>query len=97
MKRSYNQTFMMSNEKLQKATVRIFVYNDNKYTGNVTEEKEVSYTGLTAWDIIEGGEEAEEIERDSDCIDENHEYLVLHFNNGDTATFRNSYVDMHIR
>lgn len=96
MIRSFNQTFMMSNEKLQKATVRIFVYNDNKYTGNVTEETEVKYTGLTAWDIIQSGKEAEEIENDG-LIDDNHEYLVLHFNNGDTATFRNSYVDMHIR
>lgn len=95
MKRTYTETYMISNEKLQKATMRIFIYNDNKYTGNVTEEKEVKYTGLTAWDIIEGGEEAEAIENDG-LVDENHEYLVLHFKDGNTATFRNSYVDMHI-
>ena len=86
----------MSGEKLQKATVKIFVYNDNKYTGNVTEEKEIKYTGLTAWDIIEGGDEAEEIENDG-LVDDNHEYLILHFENGETATFKHSYVDMHIR
>lgn len=99
MIRTYNQTWIMSNERLQKATIRIFVYNDNKYTGNVTEEKEVKYTGLTSWDIIEGGEEAEKIEAETDgsCIDDNHEYLVLHFNNGTQATFRNSYVDMCLR
>lgn len=96
MTKTYNQTFLMSNEKLQKATVKVFVYNDNKYTGNVTEEKEVIYTGLTAWDIVDG-EDANEIEKDTDCIDDFHEYLVLHFNDGSLATFRNSYVDMHIR
>ena len=99
MKRTFNQTFTMSNEKLRKATVRIFIYNDNKYTGNVTEETEEKYTGVVAWDIIEGDEEAEAIESeiDANSIDENHEYLVLHFEDGETATFRNSYVDMHVR
>ena len=99
MKRTFTETWTMSNEKLQKATVRIFVYNADKYTGNVTEETEVKYTGLTAWDIIEGGKEAEEIESDTDesGVDEHHEYLVLHFNDGTQATFRNSHVDMFLR
>jgi len=99
MIRSYNQTWTMSNEKLQKATVRVFVYDADKYTGNITEEKEVKYTGLTAWDIIEGGKEAEQIEAETDAnsIDEHHEYLVLHFNDGTQATFRNSHVDMFLR
>lgn len=96
MKRTYTGTLMMSNERLQKQTIRIFIYDADKYTGKITEEKEVQYTGLTAWDIIEGGEEAEEIEADG-LIDEHHEYLVLHFNDGTTATFRNSHVDMFIR
>ena len=98
MKRTYTQTFMKSNEKLQKATITVYVYDADKYTGNIKEEKEVKYTGLTAWDIVEGGEEAEEIEAMTDAsgVDEHHEYLVLHFNNGTTATFRNSHVDMHI-
>lgn len=96
MKRTYTGTLMMSNERLQKQTIRIFIYDADKYTGKITEEKEVQYTGLTAWDIIEGGEEAEEIEADG-LIDEHHEYLVLHFNDGTTATFRNSHVDMFLR
>lgn len=99
MKRTYTQTWMKNNEKLQRATVTIYVYDGDKYTNATKEEKEVSYTGLTAWDIIEGGEEAEEIESMTDAsgVDEHHEYLVLHFNDGTTATFRNSHVDMHIR
>lgn len=99
MIRTYTQTFTMSNEKLQKATIRLYVYDQNKYTGDVTEEKEIKYTGVNGWDIIEGGEEAEQIEAetDQDGMDDNHEYLVLHFNDGRTATFRNSYVDMFLR
>lgn len=99
MKRTYTGTWTMSNEKLQKATIRLYVYDVDKYTQDITEEKEVTYTGLIAWDIIEGGEEAEAIEAQTDAnsADEHHEYLVLHFNNGETATFRNSHVDMFIR
>ena len=86
----------MSNERLQKATIRIYLYDEDKYTGNITEETEIKYTGLKAWDIIEGGQEAEEIEADG-LLDEHHEYLVLHFNDGTQATFRNSHTDMCIR
>ena len=99
MIRTFTQTWMRSNEELQKATVKVAVYDENKYTGDIQKEIEVTYTGLTAWDIIEGGEEAEAIEAETDAsgVDDNHEYLVLHFNDGTTATFRNSYVDMWIR
>ena len=102
MKKTYTETWTMSNEKLQKATVRLLVYNISKYSDHHTVEeverdmKEVKYTGLTAWDIISGGEETEEIESNG-LLDDNHEYLVLHFNDGTKATYRNSYVDMFIR
>ena len=102
MKKTYTETWTMSNEELQKAKVRLFVYNISKYSEhNTVEEVEremntVNYTGLTSWDIISGGEEAEEIESNG-LIDDNHEYLILHFNNGSLATYRNSYVDMFIR
>lgn len=106
MKRTYNSTFTMNNERLQQATIKIIIFdaakyfiNGNKVTWNDECDengKEVKYTGLTAWDIIEGGAEAEEIEENG-LIDENHEYLVLHFNDGSQATFRNSHVDMILR
>lgn len=109
MKRTYTQTWMMSNERLQQAMVKIIVFDKAKYFINGDravwndecdeDGKCVTYTGVTAWDIITGGEEAEEIEAETDesGVDENHEYLILHFNDGRTATFRNSHVDMLIR
>ena len=99
MKNTYTATTMMTNEELQEATIRLYVYNANKYTDSVTNERLVTYTGITAWDIISGGEEAAEIEADmkEDDFDDNHEYLVIHFNDGETSTYRNSRVDMFIR
>lgn len=96
MTRTYNRTLFMTNEELQKATVKLFVTEGLKWEDE--NEKEVNYTGLKSWSIVDG-EDAKEIENQTDgsCIDENHEYLVLEFNDGTTATFRNSHVDMFIR
>ena len=104
MKRTYDQTWTKSNEKLQQATIRVDVYKLDKYSEvHTVEEVErdmrtVHYTGLTSWDVISGGPEADEIEADlnEQDFDEHHEYLVLHFNDDSQATFRNSHVDMFI-
>ena len=96
MIRTFTGTWTMDNEKLQQAEIKLYLYKEDKYTGDITDEKEIRYTGLTAWDIITGGVEAEEIEAEG-LVDDHHEYLVLHFNDGTTATFCNSRVDMHIR
>lgn len=95
MKNTFLGFFSQGEEKLEDMTFKIFVYNGDKYTGEVTEEIEERYTGVKSWDIIEGGKEAFEIE-ESGLIDEHHEYLVLHFTSGETATFRNSHVDMFV-
>ena len=96
MKRTYERTMMI--EDLTKATVVLYVFNEAKYMANADEKIEVKYKGVKAWSIISGGKEAEAIENiiDADGIDENHEYLVLHFEDGTMSTFRNSYVDMFI-
>ena len=85
---------------LRNAKITIYVTDGIKY--NLTEtsnETKLEYNGITSWDIVEGGTEAEEIERELNAasVDEYHEYLVLHFENGEQATFRNSHVDMFIR
>ena len=98
MKRTYTGTWTMSNEELRKATIKLYIFEGVKYNDHEP-IAETEYTGVTAWDIIEDGEEAKEIEAETDAssIDEYHEYLILHFEDGTTSTFRNSHVDMHIR
>lgn len=50
---------------------------------------------IDSWDIVDGEDAAElEAEFDGSCIDEYHEYLVLHLASGGTSTYRNSHVDM---
>ena len=99
MKKTYTRTLFIEN--LEDVKVRLFIYDGCKYTAksveDLGEETEVIYNGIKAWDVIEGGEEAEEIESDADIVDEFHEYLVLHLLDGNTATFRNSHVDMFLR
>lgn len=80
-------------------SVKLKLYKEIKYRTDTDENAiEVVYDNVTSWDIIESGKEAKEIEAmtDANSIDENHEYLVLHFEDGSIATFRNSYVDMFI-
>lgn len=98
MKKTYTRTMFMSKEELQQATIRIDVFHNTKYE-DAEPTATATYTGVIAWDLISGGEEAEAIEADTDeaSADEHHEYLVLHFANGEEATFRNSHVDMWIR
>nr|DAU61215.1 MAG TPA: hypothetical protein [Caudoviricetes sp.] len=98
MKTTYNRTMMI--EDLTKAVVELHIYENCKYTTKraelAKEEIMVSYTGVKSYSIIEGGKEAKAIESITDAsgVDEYHEYLVLHFENGTTSTFRNSHVDM---
>lgn len=97
MKRTYERTLFI--EDLTKATIKLYIHEATKYEATEDDEIKVEYTGVKAWSIIEGGNEAEEIEAQTDAsgIDENHEYLVLHFEDGTDATFRNSHVDMFLR
>lgn len=98
MKTTYTRTMMITN--LEEAQVKVIMFEGNKYTdSNLGREIEANYTGLTSWDVISGGEEAAELEAqtDAESVDENHEYLVLHFNDGTQATFRNSHCDLFIR
>lgn len=97
MKTTYNRTMMI--EDLTKAVVELHIFENCKYTNKkneLGEETVVKYAGVKSYSIIECGKEAEAIESivDASGVDPYHEYLVLHFENGTTATFRNSYVDM---
>lgn len=83
-------------------TVKLDVYDTCKYVAteeDFARKKTVVYHGVTGFELIENGTEAWEIESDmsEDEMDPHHEYLVLFFEDGDTSTFRNSYVDMFLR
>lgn len=84
--------FTMKPEYTNKVILRI--YDKCKYFEKPNITNRIEYDGVVAWEIIDGGIEADEIEQDLDVIDDFHEYLILHFEHGTTTTFRNSYVDM---
>ncbi len=73
----------------------IVMYDGCKYERSSGKETRKEYKDIDYWEIVDR-EDAKEIEDGSDgsMIDEYHEYLVLHFVDGSTATFRNSHVDM---
>ena len=96
MIRTYHGTLFVRD--LRNATIEVTVYDKPKYEVQDEAGTRINYKGVTSWDIIEGGAEAAEIEAETDgfCIDEYHEYLVLHFEDGTQATFRNSHAVMFI-
>lgn len=86
------------NPDLTKATIKLHVHEAVKLEATEEDERVATYRNVKAWSIV-NGEDAEEIEKytDGSCIDELHEYLVLHFADGETSTYRNSHVEMFIR
>lgn len=76
--------------------VKIKVYDEVKYSPASEKVAEVEYDGVKGFDIVSDPATVEEIESHTDGsgIDENHEYLILYFENGETSTFRNSHVDL---
>jgi hypothetical protein len=79
------------------AAVEIEIHKEVKYFDQSEDLTTIRYTDAIAWEVIHG-EAATQIEAESDgsCIDDFHKYLVIYFANGETSTFRNSYVDMFI-
>lgn len=71
------------------------LFDSCKYKQNSNSYTRVKYNNIVNWEIVTGDDAAElEAETDGSCIDDLHEYLVLHFADGTQATFRNSYTDM---
>lgn len=79
-------------------SMKVELYSECKYTASEEVFKNaivVEYDDVVYWDIVTGDEAtALGLETDENSRDEHNEYLVLHFEDGSEATFRNSYVDM---
>lgn len=74
--------------------VDVKIYDKPKYCMDAVKIDTIVYSGLINWEIITG-EDAADIEAQMGAdIDELHEYIVLNFEDGKTATFKNSYVDL---
>lgn len=96
MKRTYTSTKRFND--LTKATFKLYIYDKVKY-GREFDDNVIEwiYTNVISFDIIQGGVEAKDIEKEmTQDYDVYSEYLVLHFEDGSQATFRYSYVDMFI-
>lgn len=74
--------------------VIVKIYDEMKYKAESSKVGEIEYE-IEGFKVV-GGTEADEIEKNlsADSFDEFKEYLVLKLQNGQYATFRNSYVDM---
>lgn len=51
MIKTYERTMFIEN--LADANVKLYVYENSKYSGNIGEEKKVNYTGLKSWSIVD--------------------------------------------
>ena len=76
--------------------VKVRIYDGIKYF-KCKKVKEILYRNIRGFEVATG-ERAEQIisETDGSCIDEFNEYLVIYLEDGNTATFRNSHVDLFI-
>lgn len=74
-------------------TLKVKVYDKIKYD---TESKKVSETILKDVESFEIKtiKDEEIFKQGFDTVDENKEYLIVTFENGEISTFRNSYVDI---
>ena len=75
--------------------VKVKVYNGVKYDANSKKVAEVEYNNIKGYEVVTG-EKATLIgnETDENIRDEYNEYLIIHLETGETATFCNSHVDL---
>lgn len=75
----------------------VIVYDKCKYEKDSKEIWTGEYRDVEKFEVKEIPQDEVLKEIDGSCIndyvDDYNEYLILHLGNGETATFRNSYVD----
>ena len=74
--------------------INMKLYDKCKYGEDAKVIKDVNITGIASLEVKEIP--ASEILRETDgsCVDDYNEYLILTYDNGETSTYRNSYVDV---
>jgi len=75
--------------------VKVKIYDKVKYERDSVKVAEVEYKNIKGFEVVTG-ERATAIglETDENSRDDYNEYLVIELEDGDKATFRNSYCDL---
>lgn len=75
--------------------VKVKIYDSCIYIGESRMVAEVKYKNIESYEVVTGKRATEiGLETDINSRDENNEYLVITLENGETATFCNSHVEM---
>ena len=84
--------FMFGSKK-----VLLHLHNICKYEDHTDDISEVEFDGVEGFDVISGDQGYKlgaEMEKHGIAADPYNEYLVLYFENEETRTYRNSFVDL---
>ena len=76
--------------------LNIKLYDKCKYEEDAKIIKDVNITDIISLEVVEIPASKILTETDGSCVDDYNEYLILTYDNGDTSTYRNSYVDVFI-
>ena len=76
---------------------KVKIYNGVKYESSSKKVAEVEYNSIIGYEVVTGDRATKiGLETDKNSRDEYNEYLIITLENGETATFCNSHVDMFI-
>lgn len=74
--------------------LNIKLFDKCKYEEDAKIIKDVNITGIISLEVVEIPASKILTETDGSCVDDYNEYLILTYDNGETSTYRNSYVDV---
>lgn len=74
--------------------LNVKLYNKCKYEEDSKVIKDVNLEGIDSLEVKDIPASEILSETDGSCVDDYNEYLILTYDNGETSTFRNSYVDV---
>ena len=80
-------------KEVTKMKLNVKLYNECKYEKDSKVIKDVNIKGIASLEVKEIAASEILSETDGSCVDDYNEYLILTYDNGETSTYRNSYVD----